>query len=133
MIDFASRETAFSSNLDQPHVGWMSPDGKFYYTCSMEHLSFAREVSNYLYKSDAGDEALYAHQWLAIHPYGMCGSDYLFVWRGHLTEEQKRVVKPFVEKYIDWIGEITKYDLLDELGIEYKDEYRISSPYMEKS
>lgn len=99
-------------------IGWMAPDGSFYYTLNMEHLSMAREIAKIFYNESDGDTSLYRHRWLSIHPYGIC-EDYLFSWKGHLTEEQKSIIKPFVELYQNYIAKLTKYDLFDELEIEY--------------
>lgn len=121
MLD--SRKVEFGSKcpngLDSYVLGWMAPDGSFYYTTYMEHLSFARSAAKLLYGEADNDQSLYRHGWLAIHPYGIVGTDYLFSWRGHLSAEQKRAIKPFVEKYKDWIADLTKYDLFDELDVEY--------------
>lgn len=48
--------------------------------------------------------------------------DLLFTWRGHLTEEQKHAIKPFVEMNLKWIANMTKRDLLDELDIDTDEE-----------
>ena len=116
MDELDTRLTHFTLNIDDNHFGWISPDGKFYGTGVMEHLSFARKLAKAFYNSDLGDACLKDSGWLAIHPYGMC-SDYLFDWRGHLTDKQKALIKPFVETYKKWIANLTKRDLLDELDI----------------
>jgi hypothetical protein len=121
--------TDFTLDVDDNHFGWMSPEGKFYQTGCMEHLSFAREAAKTFYGSILGADCLKDNGWLAIHPYGVF-EDYLFDWRGHLTEEQKRVIKPFVEKYQKWIGDITKQDLLEELDIEPETKPRFVSEYI---
>ncbi len=129
-----ARKTDFSdlNIFDVPHYGWMAPDGSFYYTTSMEHLSFARETAKFVYREDNGDECLYATGWLAVHPFGVC-EDYLFTWRGHLTEEQKRVVKPFVEKWGDSVANLTKRDLFEELELDYPNKDRhYAGEYIER-
>ena len=126
MDELNARLTDFTLDVDDNHFGWMSPDGKFYSTGNMEHLSFARKLAKALYNSPLGDDCLKNNGWLAIHPYGLGG--YLFDWRGHLTSDQKTAIKPFVETYRKWIADITKYSLFDELDIEdegqkYPQEY----------
>ncbi len=121
------RKTDFSdlNIFDISHYGWMSPDGTFYHTKCMEHLSFAEKLATFLYGNDnvneRKEECLYAHGWLAIHPYGIC-EDYLFTWRGHLTEDQKRVIKPFAEKWGDNIANLTKRDLYEELELDMNED-----------
>ena len=120
-----SRKVEFGSQCpdgwNDYKIGWMAPDGSFYYTTCMEHLSFARSAASLLYGEADGDASLYRHGWLAIHPYGL-GCDCLFTWRGHLTEEQKRAIKPFVEMNREWIADMTKRDLLYELDIDTDEE-----------
>ena len=120
MLDLSQRKVDFSVT-ENHDIGWMSPEGHFYYTESMEHLSFARSAASQLYNDGDGDKSLYAHGWLSIHPYGMCG-EYLFSWRGHLSEEQKRVLRPFAEKYHKYISNLTKLDLLEELDLDIPEE-----------
>lgn len=126
----AERKCDFSDlNHDSPHYGWMTPDDDFYYTTYMEHSSFARDLSGFFYNDPKGEDVLYAHSWLSIHPYGI-GSNYLFTWKGHLTDKQKETVKPFVEVYKRWVDDFTKWRLLEELEIEDEEEERYAPQYL---
>ena len=126
---FAERKRDFSDlSPNSPHYGWMTPDGDFYYTTYMEHSSFARRLSRSFYNDPKGADVLYANGWLAVHPCGI-GSNYLFSWKGHLTDKQKEAVKPFVELYKKWVDDLTKWRLLEELEIE-DEEQRYAPEYL---
>lgn len=89
------------SIFDELKTGFMSPSGDFYETEYMEHLYIADE----LYKSIHGlacvsdsEEELLKEGWLSIHTLMMIDHGFLFEFRGHLTSEQIRIIKPVVEE-----------------------------------
>ena len=61
------------------------------------------------------DEEIIKDGWLSIHFLGFLDNGFLFKFKGHLTSEQIRVIKPIIED--NW-GRVIKSNRL-ELEIEY--------------
>lgn len=101
-------------------TGWMAPNGDFYPTAYMEHLSVAGELYEMITKQPSSSQAM-PDAYLGL--WGWCGiylltymeHGYLFYYVNHLTPEQKRVIKPVFEKSKNSILKRSIQDLEDEL------------------
>ena len=100
-------------------TGWLAPDGSFYQTGTMEHLAYARELMTQYYKHDGyvpnEDDVLLKHGWCKITIMTFLAHGYYFVWKRHLTAEQKAAIKPIYEANRDRIVRSNRYDMDEEL------------------
>lgn len=89
------------SIFNELKTGFMSPSGDFYETGYMEHLHVADElygsIHDLAYMGDS-EEELMKEGWLSIHVLRMFENGFLFGFKGHLTNEQIRIIKPVVEE-----------------------------------
>lgn len=89
------------SIFDELKTGFMSPSGDFYETEYMEHLHIADELYGSIHDSACvsdPEEELMKEGWLSIHVLTMFEHGFLFSFRGHLTSEQIKIIKPIVEE-----------------------------------
>lgn len=106
--------------FDSPKSGWMAPDGTFFETQHMEHIAISREIYHHLHpKEDIipndADRQLVASGWVSIHMVTFLEHGLLLNYNTHLTEEQKRTIKPVFEQYRNWFTKTSTADLDEEL------------------
>ena len=99
-------------------TGYIDPNGIFYPCGYMEHLSVADEILKELYgiperKTDPED-LLMQKGWLSIHRTEFLVHEWLFGWKGHLTPEQIKVIRPAVEEEKEWISDLSLFYLEQE-------------------
>ncbi len=107
-------------------IGWLSPEGKMYECKYMEHLAKADELIleyNYLNNNNkSGDEILLNNHWVQLTMMTFFGHKWCIFWKdpwkNHLTSEQKNFLKPYIEKFKDWIYE----SCLSDLKYEFEEE-----------
>lgn len=97
--------------------GYIAPNGDFYSCGYFEHLDTAKELLStfYDYTTFDNEEELLKKGWVSIH----CLMSsfipiYLFAFRGHLTPEQIRVIKPIVENNWERILKSNQTELKEE-------------------
>lgn len=102
-------------------LGWLSPDGQLFECGYTEHLEAAEEIVKTLTteKISLPDEYLLGHGW--VHLTEMFMIDYgwaiLFPYSNRLSIDQHNFLKPYVEKYKNFLAK----DFTIDLKYEYPD------------
>ena len=95
-------------------TGFISPNGDFYESGYMEHLYVADEIYQSIYGvacvSDPEEEII-KDGWLSIHFLGFLDNGFLFKFKGHLTSEQIRAIKPIIEDNWDRVIKSNRLEL----------------------
>ena len=98
-------------------TGWMSPEGDFYPTEYMEHLATADEIWTISFGDPSPndvDRKLVSSGWCEIHCLTFREHGFLFNFEGHLSPEQKAVIKPVYEENKHRILKSSALDLEEE-------------------
>ena len=80
-------------------TGMMSPTGEFYPCDYMGHFQLADELYEYLHGgyTVTPEDDLVREGWTSIHRPKIYGCKYFFEFERHMTNEQKRNIKPVFE------------------------------------
>lgn len=99
------KERLKKQQFDQLQTGWMAPNGDFYPCGYMEHIHTADMIIESMpdeeYSSDP-ENVLKKKGWVEIHMLTYLQHKWLFDFYGHLTPEQKQVIKSAFEKQDRW-------------------------------
>lgn len=105
-------------SFNELKTGWMAPNGVFYPCDYMEHLITADEIWKELYNNKRNvivETELQNLGWCEIQCITFMEHGFLFNYKGHLTQEQKAVVKPIFENNRQRILKSSIMDLEEEL------------------
>lgn len=101
--------------------GFISPTGEFFQVESFEHISAAEKIYNDLHGTNLHalslndvEYLLCKEGWCVIHFMTFMEHGYMFNFYRHLTTEQKRVIRPVVEKSTERIIERSMIKLRQE-------------------
>ena len=89
--------------FDELKIGWMAPNGDFYPCEYMGHIPLAYEIWDEIYaKSFPNDtygfeQKLVKLGWCEVQVVTFMEHGFLFNFEGHLTPEQKHIIKPVFE------------------------------------
>ena len=106
-------------------LGWLSPEGKMYECEYLDHIATAEELcSEYGYTDEDihYDDILMKHGWVHLSMTTFFSHSWIIMWntpwKQHLTIPQKHFLKPYIEKWKDWLDPSSITDLKDEFDGE---------------
>jgi hypothetical protein len=106
-------------------LGWLSPEGKMYECEYLDHIATAEELcSKYGYTDEDVhcDDILMKHGWVHLSMTTFFSHSWIIMWnepwKQHLTIPQKHFLKPYIEKWKDWLDPSSITDLKYEFDGE---------------
>lgn len=100
------------------HTGFLSPTGEFFPCGYMEHMEIADDILYSLFPDQEfldPEEELRKMGWVDIHV-SLLTKEYSFYWHyyGHLSPEQKAIIKPIVINNLQSVSDASKRLLMRE-------------------
>lgn len=98
-------------------TGFIAPNGDFHPCDYMDHINAADDVLQIYYGATGGcdpESELIDKGWIVIHLMTFIDNGYLFKFKGPLTPEQIRIIKPVVEDNMNRILKSNRTELLYE-------------------